>query len=142
MKLTTLILLSLFVSTNSLAHNGKTKKNNTISSANAQYIKQTEDLNAPLVSFDTLEMFKKLKGVGFNDKQAEMIVQIQKITVKETLEQAKKQYHLDDVATRRDLQESLTKAELALDSTRWNIGIGILLIAIVLVFFRYKVQKI
>jgi cell division septum initiation protein DivIVA len=57
------------------------------------------------VPFDTLEQANKLKAVGFTDEQAQAITQLQRIATDNTLEQARHDYHLDDVATKRDMKE-------------------------------------
>lgn len=57
------------------------------------------------IPFDTLKIASRLKAVGFTDAQAEAIVEIQREASNDTLEQAKHDYHLDDVATKRDLKE-------------------------------------
>lgn len=83
------------------------------------------------ITFDTHEFFKELKGVGFSEQQAEVITRLQKSAIKETLEQAKNDYHLDEIATKRDLRESEMKLELKMAETkaeliRWVVGVGLL----------------
>jgi hypothetical protein len=41
------------------------------------------------LTFDTHEFVRKLKSVGFSEEQAEVITDLQKTTVANTLEQAK-----------------------------------------------------
>jgi uncharacterized protein YcbK (DUF882 family) len=99
------------------------------------------------LTFDTHEFVKKLKGVGFSEEQAEILTDLQKTTVLNTLEQARHDYELDDLATKRDLKELETilrkdieilrsnterdiernKAELI----RWVVGVGLLQITII-----------
>lgn len=88
------------------------------------------------ITFDTHEFFKELKGVGFSEQQAEVITRLQKAAIKETLEQAKSDYHLDEIATKRDLRESEMKLELKIAETkaeliRWVVGVGMLQTAII-----------
>lgn len=88
------------------------------------------------ITFDTHEFFKELKGVGFSEQQAEVITRLQKAAIKETLEQAKSDYHLDEITTKRDLRESEMKLELKIAETkaeliRWVVGVGMLQTAII-----------
>lgn len=90
------------------------------------------------LTFDTHEFVRKLKDVGFSEEQAEAITDLQKATVANTLEQARHDYELDNIATKRDLKElelkiELVKAELKRDISenkaeliRWVIGVGLL----------------
>lgn len=52
------------------------------------------------ITFDTHEFIKELKSVGFSEEQAEVITNLQKTTINTTLEQAKHDYQLDDLATK------------------------------------------
>ena len=99
--------------------------------------------------FDTLKFANRLKAVGFTDSQAETIVEIQREASNDTLQYAIHDFHLDDIATKRDLKESETTvrheiellrsdtarqiaetnqhiAEGKADLTRWIIGAGFL----------------
>ncbi len=94
------------------------------------------------IPFDTLKLANRLKAVGFTDDQAETIVEIQREASNETLQQAVHDFHLDDVATKRDMKELETAmrheiellradtarqiAESKADLTRWIIGAGFL----------------
>ncbi len=94
------------------------------------------------VTFDTLHFANRLKSVGFTDEQAQVITELQLSTVDTTLEQARHDYHLDDISTKRDLKEieitlkheiELLRsdtgrmiAESKADLTRWIIGAGFL----------------
>jgi cell division septum initiation protein DivIVA len=111
------------------------------------------------VPFDTLEQANKLKAVGFTDEQAQAITQLQRIATDNTLEQARHDYHLDDVATKRDMKELETVlkhdikeletvlrrdievmradtgrliAETKADMTRWIISAGFLQTALII----------
>jgi hypothetical protein len=64
------------------------------------------------LTFDTHEFFKELKDAGFSEQQAEVITKLQKNTVHATLEQARHDYELDNIATKRDLKELELKMEL------------------------------
>ncbi|MEI6267641.1 MAG: DUF1640 domain-containing protein [Methylococcaceae bacterium] len=100
------------------------------------------------IIFDTLHFANKLKSVGFTDEQAQVITELQRTATDNTLEQARHDYHLDDVA-KRDLKEmetalkhDLEKVEIKIellradtgrliaenraDLTRWIIGAGFL----------------
>ena len=57
------------------------------------------------ILFDTLEFADQLKGVGFTDEQARVLTELQRTATDNTLEQARHDYHLDDVATKRDMKE-------------------------------------
>ena len=57
------------------------------------------------ITFDTLHFANRLKSVGFTDEQAQVITELQLAATDNTLEQAKHDFHLDDVATKRDLKE-------------------------------------
>ncbi|MFZ2727171.1 MAG: DUF1640 domain-containing protein [Methylococcaceae bacterium] len=101
------------------------------------------------LTFDTHEFFKELKDAGFSEQQAEVITKLQKNTVHATLEQARHDYELDNIATKRDLRElelrleskikdiDLKIAETKTDLQRWIVtvvfGVGILQTAIIAV---------
>ncbi|WP_150047318.1 CCDC90 family protein [Methylomonas rhizoryzae] len=101
------------------------------------------------IPFDTLEFANRLKAAGFSDDQAQVLTELQRSATDSTLEQARHDYHLDDVATKRDLKEIETAlrhdiemlraetgkqiaetgrqiAETKADLTRWIIGAGFL----------------
>lgn len=90
------------------------------------------------LAFDTHEFVKKLKDVGFSEEQAEVITNLQKTTSSNTLEQARHDYDLDNLATKRDLRElelkiELVRSELKRDIAetkaeliRWVVGVGVL----------------
>jgi hypothetical protein len=92
------------------------------------------------LTFDTHDFVKKLKEVGFSEEQAEMLTELQKTTVSNTLEQARHDYELDDLATKRDLKElelsvNLKISESRSELVRWIIGVvlgvGLLQITII-----------
>jgi hypothetical protein len=90
------------------------------------------------LTFDTHEFVKKLKDVGFSEEQAEVITNLQKTTASNTLEQARNDYDLDNLATKRDLRELELKIELLrsdlkrdiaenkAELIRWVVGVGVL----------------
>jgi hypothetical protein len=83
------------------------------------------------LSFDTHDFVKKLKGVGFSEEQAEVLTDLQKTTLSNTLEQARHDYDLDNLATKRDLKElelimRKDAAETKADLIRWVVGVGLL----------------
>ncbi len=95
------------------------------------------------LTFDTHDFVKKLKGAGFSEEQAEVLTELQKTTVSTTMEQARHDHELDDLATKRDLKElelkiELVKSELKreiaetkADLIRWVVGVGLLQITII-----------
>ena len=99
------------------------------------------------ITFDTHDFVKKLKGAGFSEEQAEVLTDLQRATVFNTLEQARHDYELDDLATKRDLKElevTLSRdikeielrlevkiAETKADLIRWVVGVGLLQITII-----------
>lgn len=95
------------------------------------------------LTFDTHEFVKKLKDVGFSEEQAEAITDLQKTTVNNTLEQARHDYELDNLATKRDLKELELRLESRIKDTelkivetkaelvRWVVGVGLLQITII-----------
>jgi len=94
------------------------------------------------LTFDTHEFIKELKNAGFSEQQAEAITKLQKTVIGSTLEQAKHDYQLDDLATKRDLKELELKvdagirelelkvakdiAESKAELVRWVVGVGVL----------------
>jgi len=88
------------------------------------------------ITFDTHDFVKKLKEAGFSEEQAETLTNLQKITASTTLEQARHDYHLDDLATKRDLNEGQLKlqkeiAETKADLVKWVVAVGLLQITII-----------
>lgn len=51
------------------------------------------------------EFYNELKSVGFSEQQAELIANLHGKSAAAAVEQAKHDYKLDDVTTRRDLKE-------------------------------------
>jgi len=88
------------------------------------------------ITFDTHDFVKKLKAAGFSEDQAETLTNLQKITAATTLEQARHDYHLDDLATKRDLNEGQLRlqkeiAETKADLVKWVVAVGLLQITII-----------
>lgn len=99
------------------------------------------------LAFDTHEFVKELKEAGFSEQQAEVITKLQKSAVSSTLEQARHDYELDDLATKRDLKvlelelkrdievlRSDTKAQIAetkAELIRWVVGVGLLQVTLI-----------
>jgi len=95
------------------------------------------------ITFDTHEFIKELKNAGFSEEQAEAITRLQKAAVATTLEQARHDFELDDVATKRDLKELEFKLEARIKDTelkiaetkseliRWVVSVGLLQTALV-----------
>jgi len=111
------------------------------------------------IPFDTLYFANRLKSVGFTAEQAQVITELQRTANDGTLEQARHDYHLDDVTTKRDMKEletALTRdmkeletalehkiellradtgrmiAESKADLTRWIIGAGFFQTALII----------
>lgn len=57
------------------------------------------------ITFDTHEFFNELKSAGFSEQQAEVITKLQKAAAASTLEQARIEYDLDEIATKRDIND-------------------------------------
>jgi hypothetical protein len=98
------------------------------------------------LTFDTHDFVKKLKGVGFSEEQAEVLTDLQKTTSQNTLDQARHDYELDDLATKRDLKElqltlELKIAESKADLIRWVVGVGLLQITIIAALMLRLVGK-
>ncbi len=100
--------------------------------------------------FDTHAFVKRLQNAGFTVEQAEAIADLQRETSAATIEQAKHDYHLDEIATKRDLDSRVREAELTLQAkisdskaelTRWIIGAG-LLQSTVIIGVLMKVAKL
>lgn len=103
------------------------------------------------IPFDTLQFANRLKAVGFSEEQAQALTELQRAATDNTLEQARHDYHMDEVATRRDIKEIELKidpakadmkrdietvrkeiAETKADLTRWVIGAGFLQTALII----------
>ena len=108
------------------------------------------------IAFDTHAFVKKLKDAGFTETQAETLTELQQEAGLSFVDQTKRDYHLDELATRHDTREielkieatkreldarireielkiELVRAELKkdiadtkADLTRWVVGMGIL----------------
>lgn len=152
MKLIIALLFNLILCTtnSSFAHSGRTNENGChidqstqtehCHSVQIQENQQTES-QTPMTAttldvFDTHEFFKELKGVGFSEQQAEVITRLQKSAIKTTLEQAKNDYHLDELTNKRDLKELELelKREIADSKSeliRWVVGFGMFQTAII-----------
>jgi hypothetical protein len=99
------------------------------------------------LAFDTHEFVKRLKGAGFSEEQAEVLTDLQKTTAFNTLEQARHNYELDEIASKRDLKEletalkrdikeleltlNLKIAETKAELIRWVVAVGLLQITII-----------
>ena len=51
------------------------------------------------------EFYNELKNAGFTEQQAEVIANIQSKTAIAAIEQTKRDLHLDEISTKRDLKE-------------------------------------
>lgn len=148
MKKVAIALLLSVVSLNPFAHSGRTDSNGchidkTSNTEHCHDVQSTQSQNVenPMTAttfdaFDTHEFFKELKGVGFSEQQAEVITRLQKTAIKTTLEQAKNDYHLDELANKRDLKELELElkrdiAESKSELIRWVVGFGLFQTAII-----------
>lgn len=86
------------------------------------------------ITFDTHEFFNELKGAGFSEQQAETITKLQKTAVASTLEQARLEYDLDNLATNQSMDLRLRELELRMDTrflelenklVKWGIGLAL-----------------
>ena len=89
-------------------------------------------------AFDTHAFVKRLKDAGFTEIQAETLTELQQEAGLSFVDQAKRDYRLDELATKRDIREielkiEVVRAELKkdiadtkADLTRWVMGMGIL----------------
>jgi hypothetical protein len=95
-----------------------------------------------ILTIDTYQIITDLKQSGLSDLQAEAITKLHRQAIDAAVEQARHDYELDNLATKRDLkdievnlkkdieilrleskaQNSETKAELI----RWVVGVGVL----------------
>jgi hypothetical protein len=78
---------------------------------------------AVVMSFDTHTFYNRLKGVGFNEQQAEAIAEIQKETATAAIEQTKHDFRLDDITTNKDLDARIKETELKIELVRKDIEI-------------------
>jgi len=90
------------------------------------------------ITIDTYAIVTKLKETGIPELQA--AAQVEAITklIEGAIEQAKHDYQLDELVTKRDLRETDLKielvrsdlkreiAEIKADLVRWVVGVGIL----------------
>ena len=92
------------------------------------------------ITFDIHEFFSELKNVGFSELQAEVITKLQKAAVASTLEQARIEYDLDNLAANHSIDIRLREMELLLDSrflelenklVKWGIGLALGQIAVI-----------
>ena len=74
------------------------------------------------ITFDTLQFANRLKSVGFTDEQAQVITELQRTATDNTLEQARHDYHLDDLSTKRDLKEMETALDHKIELLRADTG--------------------
>jgi hypothetical protein len=66
-------------------------------------------------------MATQLKAAGFTEEQTRIIVHVQKTTSEQTLEQAKHDYHLDEIVIKRDLKELENASTLKIKETENKI---------------------
>ena len=95
------------------------------------------------LALDTYALVTKLKEAGVPEQQAAAQVETITKAIDSALEQARHDYKLDDLATKRDIKEmelkiELVKSELKRDIAetkaeliRWVVGVGLLQITII-----------
>jgi len=92
------------------------------------------------LALDTYALVSKLKDNGFTEQQAAANVEAITKAIDTALEQARHDYHLDELATKRDLKEIETRVDLKIEQSkneliRWVIGVvlgvGVLQTAII-----------
>jgi len=92
------------------------------------------------ITFDTHEFFNELKGAGFSEQQAETITKLQKSAIASTLEQARLEYDLDNLATNQSIDLRLRELELRMDTrflelenklVKWGIGLALEQVAVI-----------
>ena len=108
-------------------------------------------MSAIIMTFDTHTFYTRLKNVGFSEQQADAIAEIQKETATAAIEQTRHDYHLDEIATKRDLKELELKIELVradlkrdlaeskaeLSRTILTVGMGVGLTQLVAIFILF-----
>ncbi len=99
------------------------------------------------ITFDTHRLFLELKNSGLSEAQSEAIIELQKVVIASTLEQARHDFELDDIATNRTLDSRIKETELKIelvrsdlkrdlaetkaDLVRWVVGVGLLQTALI-----------
>ncbi len=106
------------------------------------------------ITFDTHEFVKRLRDSGFTELQAEAITDLQSKASAAAVEQARQDYGLDEMATKRDLKETeatlkrdlkelelkievlraetkQSTAETKAELIRWVVGVGLLQLTII-----------
>jgi hypothetical protein len=68
------------------------------------------------------EFYNELKGVGFNEQQAELIANLHSKTATAAVEQAKHDFKLDDAVTNRDLDVRIKETEFKIELVRREIA--------------------
>ncbi|MEN9756767.1 MAG: hypothetical protein RL755_954 [Pseudomonadota bacterium] len=96
-----------------------------------------------VTSLNIHEFYNELKSAGFSEQQAEVIANIQGKTASVVVDQARHDYELDNIATKRDLREleltlenKIKDVELKIEQSkaelvRWVIGAGFLPVALI-----------
>jgi len=88
------------------------------------------------LALDTYALVNKLKEAGVPEQQAAAQVETITKAIDSALEQAKHDYRLDELATKRDIEllRSETRMQIAeskADLIRWVVGVGLLQITII-----------
>jgi hypothetical protein len=63
-----------------------------------------------MITFGTHEFVKRLRECGFTEPQAEVITELQRKATATAIDQARQDYHLDELATKQDLDTRLKEA--------------------------------
>lgn len=88
------------------------------------------------ITFDTHEFIKELQSAGFSEEQAEAITRLQKLAVASTLDQAERDFELNNLVTNQSLNLRIKEVELKIAETkseliRWLVSVGLLQTALV-----------
>ena len=70
------------------------------------------------ITFDTHEFVKRLRECGFTEPQAEVITELQRKATAAAIDQTRQDYHLDELATKRDLDTRIKETELKIELVR------------------------
>lgn len=88
------------------------------------------------------EFYNDLKGVGFNEQQAELIANLHSKSAAAAVEQAKHDYKLDDVASKRDIKELELLLSIQIEKSRndlikWFVGTAFAIASIGFMLARF-----
>ena len=70
------------------------------------------------IILDTLKLHKRLIDAGFDAQQAQALAELQQETASAVLSGAEHEYHLDDLALKRDVQQYSQSTDYKLEALR------------------------